>query len=73
MDFFLHKSITIMKGIGLVAVWLVSFFCENGPKVAVRSIYLVIYGIVFLVLWFAPREDQFSEVAVLSNVGVLND
>jgi magnesium-transporting ATPase (P-type) len=43
----------------LVFVWVSTYFCEIGPRIAVRTVYIVIMISTCLILYYAPREESY--------------
>ncbi|RYH13028.1 hypothetical protein EON65_36670 [archaeon] len=51
----------IVLSVVLAVIWGFSIACELKKKIAFRSISTVLYGVVFIILVFSPRESRYEE------------
>lgn len=51
----------IVLSVVLSFIWGFSIACELKKKIAFRGISTLLYGVVFIILVFSPRESRFEE------------
>ena len=51
----------IVLSVALAVIWGFSVACELKKKIAFRSISTILYGVIFIILVFSPRESRYEQ------------